>query len=88
MGGDSFDFKMFLTIFSLQEQSFRVEIFNSNFFVDKSVLLSQLTLLTENSLANCFFSKKGILQIIRNSNSNKAQLVKTVVTQFEIIFKT
>ena len=39
---------------------------------DKSVLPSQLTLLTENSLANCSFSNKDILQIIRNLDSNKA----------------
>ena len=39
---------------------------------NKSVLPSQLTLLTENSLANCHFSKMDILQIIRNSGSNKA----------------
>ena len=39
---------------------------------NKGVLLSQLTLLTENSLANCPFSKKDILQIIRNLDSNKA----------------
>ena len=37
-------------------------------FVEKSVSLSQLTLLTENSVANCHFSKKYILEIIRNSN--------------------
>ena len=39
---------------------------------NKSVLPSQLTLLTENLLANCHFSKKDILQIIRNLDSNKA----------------
>ena len=38
---------------------------------NQSVLPSQ-TLLTENSLANCSFSKNGILQIIRNLDSNKA----------------
>ena len=37
----------------------------------KSVLLSQLTLLTKNSLANCYFSKKDILQIIRNLDAHK-----------------
>ena len=39
---------------------------------NKNVLLSQLTLLTENSLSKCNFSKKYILQIIRNLDSNKA----------------
>ena len=43
--GDSFTFKMLLTIFSLQ---------------------------AENLLAKCPFSKKDILQIIRNSGFNKA----------------
>ena len=43
-----------------------------SFFVDKSVLLSQLTLLAENSLANCHFSNKDIFQITRNSDWNKA----------------
>ena len=53
------------------------EIFNPVFaeqcslVPNKKVLRSQLTLLTENSLANCHFSKKGILQIIRNLDSNK-----------------
>ena len=46
------------------------EIFNS-FFADKSVLPSQLTLLTENSLANFHLSKKDNLQIIRTPDSNK-----------------
>ena len=31
-----------------------------------------MTLLTENSLASCHFSKKDIVQIIRNIDSNKA----------------
>ena len=54
------------------------EIFNTFFaeqcsvIPNKSVLPSQLTLLTENLLANCHFSKKDILQIIRNLDSNKA----------------
>ena len=39
---------------------------------NKCVLPSQLTLLTENSLSKCNFSKKYILQIIRNLDSNKA----------------
>ena len=38
---------------------------------NKSVLLSQLTLLTENSLSKDHFSKKDILQIIRNLESSK-----------------
>ena len=38
---------------------------------NKSVLLSQLTLLTENSLSKGHFSKKDILQIIRNLESSK-----------------
>ena len=38
--------------------------------MEKSGLTSQLTFLTESLLANCHFSKKGILQIIRNSDSN------------------
>ena len=45
-------------------------MFNS-FFADKSVLPWQLTLLTENSQADCQFSKKYILQIVRNPDSNK-----------------
>ena len=54
------------------------EIFNAffaeqcSFIPNKSVLLSQLTLLTENSLSKCSFSKKDIVQIIRNLDSNKA----------------
>ena len=54
------------------------EIFNAFFaeqcslIPNKSVLLSQLTLLTENSLSKCSFSKKDIVQIIRNLDSNKA----------------
>ena len=54
------------------------EIFNSFFskqcslIPSKSLLPSQLTLLTEHTLANCYFSKKDILQIIRNPDSNKA----------------
>ena len=55
------------------------EIFNS-FFTEEcspitnlSVLTSQLTLLAENSIVNCHFSNKGMLQIIRNLGSNKAQ---------------
>ena len=67
---------------------------------DESVLPSQLTLLTENSLANCHFSKKDILQIIRNPDSNKAHghdMISIRVLKFrcdsfcqsqEIIFKT
>ena len=72
--GDSFDFKMLLTISSLQEQSFwqvhcwfkkNSEIFNS-FCAEKCVIPSQLTWLRKNLLANCHFSKKDILQIISN----------------------
>ena len=56
------------------------EFFNSLFAEqssltpNESLLPSQLPLLTENSkpMANCHFSKKDILQIIRNLNSNKA----------------
>ena len=44
------------------------EIFNS-FYPQKSVIPPQLTLLTENVLANCRFSKKDILQIFRNPDS-------------------
>ena len=54
------------------------EIFNT-FFAEhcslipkKSILPSQLILLTENLLSKCNFSKKDIFQIIRNLNSNKA----------------
>ena len=43
----------------------------STLFLRTKVLPSQLTLLTENSLANCHFSKKYILQIIKNPDSNK-----------------
>ena len=39
---------------------------------NKSVLPSQLTLLTKNSLSKCNFSKKDILQINRNLDFNKA----------------
>ena len=80
--GDSFDFKMLLTIFRLQEQSLwqvRCSLFLKKwdlqlFFANKSVLPSQLTSLTEKSLANCNFSKKDILQIIGKilEYSNKA----------------
>ena len=71
---------MLLTIFSLQEQIFskyviefqkKSKIFNS-LFADKGVLPSQFTLLTEKSLTNSCFSKRDILQIIWNSDSNKA----------------
>ena len=54
------------------------EIFNTllpeqcSLIPNKSVLPSELPLLTENSLANCHFSKNDILQIIRNLDSNKA----------------
>ena len=56
------------------------EFFNSLFAEqpsltpNESLLPSQLPLLTENSkpMANCHFSKKDILQIIRNLDSNKA----------------
>ena len=41
------------------------------FFADKSVLPTKLSLLTEISRANCDFSKKDILQIIRKPDSNK-----------------
>ena len=73
---------------------------SSTFFADKSLLTSQLTLLTENSLANCHFSKKDILQIIRNPDSNKAhghdmiskRMLKVcgdlIRQSLEIIFKT
>ena len=45
---------------------------SSTFFSDKSVLPPQSALLTENLLANYNFSRKDNLQIIRNSDSNKA----------------
>ena len=57
------------------------EFFNSLFAeqpslptTNESLLPLQLPLLTENSkpMANCHFSKKNILQIIRNLDSNKA----------------
>ena len=54
------------------------EIFNTFFaeqcslIPNKSVLPSRLTLLTENSLSKCNFSKKDVLQIIRNLDSNQA----------------
>ena len=51
------------------------EFFNS-FFADKRVLPSQLTLLAKNLLANCHFSKKYIVQIIRNSDSNKVLMAR------------
>ena len=68
MQGDSFAFKMLLTIISLQEQSFNKyiddlkkisETFNS-VFADKSVLPSRWTLQTENLLVNCLFFQKDL----------------------------
>ena len=68
--------------------------------MDKSLLASQLTLLTENSLANCHFSKKGILQIIGDPDLNKARgldmisihklkvCVDSIFQSLKIIFKT
>ena len=59
-----------------------------------------MTLLTENSLANCHFSKKAIFQIIRNLDSNKAHghdmisigMLKrcgdSICKPLELIFKT
>ena len=82
------------------------EIFNTFFaeqcsiIANKSVLPSRLTLLTENSLANCHFSKKDNLQIIRNLESNKAhghdmisiRMLKlcgdSICKPLELIFKT
>ena len=82
------------------------EIFNTFFaeqcslIPNKSVLPSQLTLLTENSLSTCNFSKKDILQIIRNLDSNKAhghdmisiRMLKlcgdSICKPLELIFKT
>ena len=67
---------------------------------DRRVLPSQLTLLTEHLLANCHFSKKDVLQMIRNPDSNKAlshDMITIRVLKFccdsvcqsqEIIFKT
>ena len=52
-------------------KQYNSEIFNS-FFAEKSILSSQLTLLTENSLAKCQFSKKDIIQTIRTPDSKKA----------------
>ena len=40
--------------------------------MSESVLLPQLTLLMGNSLADCIFLKKDFLQIIRNTDLNKA----------------
>ena len=82
------------------------EIFNTFFaeqcslIPNKSVLPSRLTLLTENSLSKCNFSKKDILQIIRNLGSNQAhghdmisiQMLKlcddSIYKPLELIFKT
>ena len=82
------------------------EIFNTFFaeqcslIPNKSVLPSQLTLLTENSLSKCNFFKKDILQIIRNLDSNKAhghdmisiRMLKlcgdSICKPLELIFKT
>ena len=44
----------------------------NSIFAHKSVLPSKSTLQTENLLANCHFSEKDNLQIIRNSDLNKA----------------
>ena len=71
--GDSFDFKMLLTVFSKSKVFNKyIELFFSR--TDGSVLPSQLNLLTENLLANCHFSKKDILQMIRNPDLNKAHV--------------
>ena len=89
---------MLLTIITLQEQSF-YQAHYWDFFAEKSVLLSRLTLLTENSLANCNFSVKHIFQIIRNSDLNKAhghdmisiRILKSFgdsICCLELIFKT
>ena len=109
MRGDSFDFKMLLTVFSLQGKVFNKYIADlkkivksSTLFLrtDGSVLQSQLTLLTENLLPNCHFSRKDTLQMIRNPDSNKAvghDMISIRVLKFccdlvcqsqEIIFKT
>ena len=48
-------------IFDFEKNS---ETLNS-IFASKSLLPLQLTLLSENSLANCHFSKNDILQVIR-----------------------
>ena len=67
---------------------------------NRSVLPSQLTILTENSLSKCNFSEKDILQIIRNLDSNKAhghdmisiRMLKlcgdSICKPLELIFKT
>ena len=67
---------------------------------NKSVLPSQLTCLTENSLGNCNLSKKDILQIIRNLYSNRVHdhgmisigMLKfcddSIYKPLELIFKT
>ena len=82
------------------------EIFNTllpeqcSLIPNKSVISSELTLLTENSLANCHFPKKDILQIIRNLDLNKAHghdmiSIRTlklcsdsICKPLEVIFKT
>ena len=82
------------------------EIFNTFFaeqcsiIPNKSVLPSQLTLLTENSLANCHFSKKVILQIIKTPDSTKTHVHdminirmlkicgKSICKPLELILKT
>ena len=58
----------------------------------KSVLPSQLSLLTENLLANCHFYKNDILQIIRNPGSKAHGYdmisIHMLKQSLEIILKT
>ena len=73
---------------------------SSTLFVrTKSVLPSQLTLLTENLLANCHFYENEILQIISNPESKThghdmisihmlKLCVNSICQSLEIIFKT
>ena len=68
--------------------------------MDESVLLSQLTLLTRNSLANFHFPIMEFLQIIRKPDSKKAHghdmtsirmlelFGDSICQSIEIIFKT
>ena len=76
--GDCFDFKMLLTIFNLQKQSFkqgtllifkRIVKCSTLFLRTKAYYRYKRIIFTKR---NCIFSKKSILQIIRNSDSNKA----------------
>ena len=88
-------------IFDFKEKSeIKIKEKQCSLIPNKSVLRSQLTLLTENSLSKCHFSKKDILRIIRIQDSNKVYchdmisicMLKlcgdSICKSLELIFKT